>query len=88
MQHKKQWVSRVTPTGEVFYKIVFHPHHGEAAYFIIIVEQSKELLFLSALETEESFDLSDFGKVIVSGFGEDAKPSEKAWIAEYYNVHL
>ncbi|MEQ1788857.1 MAG: hypothetical protein ABL857_00285 [Rickettsiales bacterium] len=88
MQKNKSWTAKVMQNGSYIYTVIFHPVADESSYFVVLVEREKNNDFLAAINGDSSFDLAEFGKIIVSGYGEVVKDKEKAWIEDYYKVEL
>lgn len=55
--------------GHLFYLVTGKDDTGEAAYYYILVDKHKQAAFLEAFN-QPDMELTDYGKVIVSGYGE------------------
>lgn len=73
VKQKKSWLLRVAPDKNKVYVIQDLAPDGRGTYFFLLVAPLKEQGFISAMKKNEPMDLSQFGRVITSGYGE---PSE------------
>jgi len=61
--------------GHLIHKLKAKDSTGRWAYYFVYVEPRNEKAFLNALESNQSIDLEDYGKVVGSCYGE--KPDNK-----------
>jgi len=65
----------ISRKGHLIHKLKAKDSTGRWAYYFILVEPSMEHKFLAALDSNQSIDLENYGKVIASNYGE--KPSDE-----------
>ncbi|MDJ0617298.1 MAG: hypothetical protein QNJ63_11225 [Calothrix sp. MO_192.B10] len=61
--------------GHLIHKLKAKDSTGRWAYYFVYIEPSREKAFMNALDSNQSIDLEDYGKVIGSCYGE--KPNEQ-----------
>lgn len=54
--------------GHLFYLVTGKDHTGQSAYYYILVDKHRHSAFLKAFD-KPNMELTDYGKVIVSGYG-------------------
>jgi len=76
------WVAKVASHKERIY-FVERQRSGENAFFYIRIELPKEQDFLAALKGQQKFNLSDYGEIIASGFGNPSDEIRKMLKEKY-----
>ena len=66
------WIEKVSGEKERFHFISLNT--SAKPWFVVKIKQSVQHLFNKAMEGAESFNLSEFGEILLSGLG---KPSQK-----------
>ncbi|NER27942.1 MAG: hypothetical protein F6J89_09970 [Symploca sp. SIO1C4] len=65
----------ISKQGHLIHKLKAKDSTGRWAYYFVLVRPELEQAFLKALDSDQSIDLEDYGKVIGSCYGE--KPSKE-----------
>lgn len=65
----------ISVMGHCIHKLKAKDTTGKWAYYFVLVNQSNETEFLEKIESDETIDLEDYGKVIASSYGE--RPTEE-----------
>ncbi len=78
----------ISKKGHLIHKLKAKDSTGQWAYYFVLVEQSKEQSFMSALEANESIDLEDYGRVIASNYGEEPSDDIKKMLKEKYGFDV
>ena len=75
---------QIANRGSEIHKIKAKDSTGHWAYYFVLVEQSKERRFLAALDSSQTIDLENYGKVIASCYGEEPSEKLKKFLREKY----
>ncbi|TAE34673.1 MAG: hypothetical protein EAY65_01650 [Alphaproteobacteria bacterium] len=78
----------IAKKGHLIHKLKAKDSTGRWAYYFVLVEQAREQAFLAALESNQSIDLLDYGKVVASNYGEEPSDEVKAMLKEKYNFDV
>jgi hypothetical protein len=78
----------IAKKGHLIHKLKAKDSTGRWAYYFVLVEQPKEQSFLAALESNQSIDLEDYGKVIASNYGEEPSEDVKKMLKEKYGFDV
>ncbi|TAE82146.1 MAG: hypothetical protein EAZ74_04260 [Alphaproteobacteria bacterium] len=78
----------IAKKGHLIHKLKAKDSTGRWAYYFVLVEQTREQAFLAALESNQSIDLLDYGKVVASNYGEEPSDEVKAMLKEKYNFDV
>jgi hypothetical protein len=76
--------SEVAGKGHLIHKLKAKDSNGKQAYYFILVEPPMEAAFLEAIEGSGTIELSDFGAIVGSCFGEEPTPKLRAYLKEKY----
>lgn len=60
---------------------------GQMAWYIMKIPPLKKQLFLKALE-EKEMDMTDYGTILYSGYGEEVSQNVKDHILQQYGIDL
>ncbi|NEP02518.1 MAG: hypothetical protein F6K58_28490 [Symploca sp. SIO2E9] len=74
--------------GHLIHKLKAKDSTGKWAYYFVYVEPHKEQEFLKALNSDQSIDLEDYGKVVGSCYGEEPDDNLKALLKEKYGFEV
>jgi hypothetical protein len=61
---------------------------GRQAFYVVFVPGYKERAFLAALRKNESFDLTDYGTILASNYGEEPNDAIRQLLKERYGFDL
>jgi hypothetical protein len=78
----------IAKKGHLIHKLKAKDSTGRWAYYFVLIEPSKEKSFMAALDSTESIDLEDFGKVIASNYGEEPSEEVKKMLKERYGFDV
>jgi hypothetical protein len=86
---KRSFVDQIiAKKGHLIHKLKAKDSTGRWAYYFVLVEAPREAAFLKAIEGDGSVDLEDFGKVIVSCYGEEPTEDVKKFLKEKYGFEV
>lgn len=71
---QKSWLAKVGPDKNRIYQLSDKTPDGRQAFFFVQVIPAKEKAFLETIERGEKITLTDYGRVLASGYG---APSEE-----------
>ncbi|MDX1974225.1 MAG: hypothetical protein SFT92_00960 [Rickettsiales bacterium] len=84
---KISFVNRLIAQGNVaVHFITGKDENGRDAYYYVLA--SHEKIKMLTEHTEEVADISDYGKIIASGFGHSPSESTKKQLKEQYNYDV
>ncbi|MFC0514492.1 DUF4365 domain-containing protein [Mucilaginibacter angelicae] len=75
-------------SGFTIHKLKAKTTAGEWAYYFILVEPESELAFLKAIAGDGSIDLTDFGYVVASSYGEKPTQLVRDYLKEKYDFDV
>lgn len=78
----------ISKRGHLIHKLKAKDSTGRWAYYFILVEEDLEKAFLEALESDESIDLEDYGRVVASCYGEGADENTRRMLKEKYGFDV
>jgi hypothetical protein len=78
----------VAKRSHLIHKLKAKDRTGRWAYCFILVPKLMEQEFLDALNSEESIDLEDYGRVIASCYGEVPNAETKSLLKEKYGFSV
>lgn len=78
----------IAKKGHLIHKLKAKDSTGRWAYYFVLVEPPREQAFLDSLESNESIDLEDFGKVIASNYGEEPNEDVKKMLKDKYGFDV
>lgn len=78
----------ISKQGHLIHKLKAKDSTGRWAYYFVYVKSDLENEFLKALESNQSIDLEDYGKVIGSCYGEEPNNELKALLKEKYGFDV
>ncbi len=78
----------VAKKGHLIHKLKAKDSTGRWAYYFVLVEPPKEQAFLSALESDQSIDLEEYGKVIASNYGEEPSDEVRQMLKDKYGFEV
>lgn len=78
----------IAKKGHLIHKLKAKDSTGRWAYYFVLVEPPREQAFLDALDSNESIDLEDFGKVIASNYGEEPSEDVKKMLKDKYGFDI
>ncbi len=78
----------IAKKGHLIHKLKAKDSTGRWAYYFVLVEPPREQAFLDALDSNESIDLEDFGKVIASNYGEEPNGDVKKMLKDKYGFEV
>jgi hypothetical protein len=61
---------------------------GRWAYYFVYVERAKEPAFLAAIKGDGTIDLSDYGRIIASCYGEAPDQATRDFLKETYGFDV
>jgi hypothetical protein len=86
---KRSFVDKlIAQKGHLVHKLKAKDSTGRWAYYFVLVEAPREQAFMDALNSQESIDLEDFGKVIASCYGEEPNEQVKQLLKEKYGFEV
>lgn len=74
--------------GHLIHKLKAKDSTGKWAYYFVLVEPHQEQAFLTALKSETTMNLEDYGKVIASNYGEEPRQEVKDFLKKHYGFQL
>ena len=78
----------IAKKGHLIHKLKAKDSTGRWAYYFVLVEPPREQAFLAALESNESIDLEDYGKVVASNYGEEPSEDVKKMLKDRYGFDV
>lgn len=78
----------IAKKGHLVHKLKAKDSTGRWAYYFVLIHPSDEQRFMRALDSTESIDLEDYGKVIASCYGETPNEKVKAFLKERYGFDV
>jgi hypothetical protein len=78
----------ISQQGHLVHKLKAKDTTGRWAYYFIYIRDALEQEFLKALESNQTIDLEDYGKVIASCYGEEPNDEIKAFLKEKYGFDV
>ena len=81
---KKSFMDHVINSrGDLCYKVSGKDSTGKTAWYFILVDKDKKEAFLKK-KAGDRYNLEDYGKIIVSGYGEEVPDDVKEMLSEKY----
>ncbi len=81
---KKSFMDHVINSrGDLCYKVTGKDITDRVAWYFVLVDKDKKEAFLKH-EEGDSYNLEDYGKIIVSGYGEDVPEDVQEMLKEKY----
>jgi hypothetical protein len=80
------WASKILSEKERLYGLSHRFAHGLVAYYFILVDPVKEQRFLRTLSSKEPIELTQYGEIVASGWGE-APPALIESLKKKYNFN-
>jgi HEAT repeat protein len=74
--------------GHLIHKLKAKDSTGRWAYYFVLIQPNLEQKFMQALESTETLDLEDYGKVVASCYGESPNETIKASLKEKYGFDV
>lgn len=88
-EQKRSFVDQIiAKKGHLVHKLKAKDSTGRWAYYFVLVEAPKEQAFLTALKSDETIDLEDYGKVLASCYGEEPNQQVKDMLKEKYGFEV
>ncbi len=88
-EQKRSFVDKIiAKKGHLVHKLKAKDSTGRWAYYFVLVEAPKEQQFLTALKSEETIDLEDYGKVVASNYGEEPNDEIKKMLKDKYDFDV
>lgn len=81
------WGSKIVHQKSLIYGLKEKQKDGSFKWFYILIDSSKERLFLKAINGSGNLLLQDFGKIVASGVG-SASEEVKQEIRDKYNADI
>jgi hypothetical protein len=78
----------IAKKGHLIHKLKAKDSTGRWAYYFVLIEPSRESAFMAALDSTESIDLEDYGKVIASNYGEEPSAEVKKMLKDKYGFDV
>jgi hypothetical protein len=78
----------IAKKGHLIHKLKAKDSTGRWAYYFVLVEPAQEKGFLAALESKESIDLEQYGKVVASNYGEEPNEEVRTMLKEKYGFDV
>jgi hypothetical protein len=78
----------IAKKGHLIHKLKAKDSTGRWAYYFVLVEPAKEQAFLAALESNQSIDLEEYGKVVASNYGEEPSEEVRTMLKEKYGFDV
>lgn len=78
----------ISQQGHLVHQLKAKDTTGRWAYYFIYIRPALEQEFLKALESNQTIDLEDYGKVIGSCYGEEPNDELKALLKEKYGFDV
>lgn len=78
----------IAKKGHLIHKLKAKDSTGRWAYYFVLVEPMHEKAFLAALESNQSIDLEEFGKVVASNYGEEPSEEIRTMLKEKYGFEV
>ena len=83
--HEEEYIAR---NGHLVHKIRAQDSSGRWAYYFVYVPASRERVFTEAINSDRNVDLSDYGTVIASCYGEEPTETVKKLLKEKYDFDV
>ena len=74
--------------GQQVHKLKAKDTTGRWAYYFVYVERAKEPAFLAAIKGDGTIDLSDYGRIIASCYGEAPDQATRDFLKETYGFDV
>ncbi len=68
--------------GHLIHKLKAKDSTGRWAYYFMLVEPQREKSFLAAIDGTGMIDLTDFGRVVASNYGEEPTEATRTFLKE------
>lgn len=78
----------IAKKGHLIHKLKAKDSTGRWAYYFVLVEAPREQAFMKSLESEETIDLEDYGKVIASCYGEEPTDEVRQLLKDRYGFEV
>jgi hypothetical protein len=78
----------IARNGQQVHKLKAKDTTGRWAYYFVYVERSKEPAFLAAIKGDGTIDLSDYGRIIASCYGEEPSQEIRDFLTETYGFDV
>ena len=78
----------IAKKGHLIHKLKAKDSTGRWAYYFVLVEPMHEKAFLAALESNQSIDLEEFGKVVASNYGEEPSEEIRKMLKDKYGFDI
>ena len=78
----------IARNGHLIHKLKAQDTTGRWADYFIYVERSKEPAFLAAIKGDGTIDLSDYGRIIASCYGEEPNQEIRDFLKETYGFDV
>lgn len=73
----------ITSRGDLCYKVVGRDITDRIAWYFVLVDKEKKDAFLKH-KTGDSYNIEDYGKIIISGYGEEVPEDVQEMLKEKY----
>ncbi|MDX1949776.1 MAG: hypothetical protein SFT90_04680 [Rickettsiales bacterium] len=73
----------INSRGDLCYKVTGRDITGRNAWYFILVDKEKKDAFLKH-KSGDSYNLEDYGKIIISGYGDSVPPDVQEMLKEKY----
>jgi hypothetical protein len=77
----------IAKQGHLIHKLKAKDSSGRWAYYFVYVRPALEQDFMKALDSNESIDLEDYGKVVASNYGEEPNETTKDFLNKKYGFN-
>ena len=74
--------------GHLIHKLKAKDSTGRWAYYFVLIQPNLEPKFLQALESTETLDLEDYGRIVASCYGESPNEKTKTFLKEKYGFDI
>lgn len=87
LKHNIVWSQKLIAENNRLYGLWQVLEDGRRAWYYILINPIKENRFLRAMQNKETFDLTDYGEIVASGFGYPPE-TVKQRMREEYNADV
>jgi hypothetical protein len=87
-QESKYVDRQVAERGHLIHQIKAKDSTGSWAYYFILISPNSEQEFLQSLDSGESIDLENYGKIIASCYGEEPSKKIRNFLKEKYGFNV
>ncbi len=78
----------ISRSGHLVHKLKAKDSTGRWAYYFVLIQPAKEKLFMNALDSENTINLEDYGKVIASCYGEEPTQEVRDFLKSKYDFDV